>query len=160
MSQDSSGICSGSYYFYYLINSVFNVLILIFDHRLDYYDKAGEELLSRVLHRYFGTEPIGPNTLDNLIQGLNDEMMFHPIWRTIRTMLMTKKRENGKDEVFMFQYSHAGECGWGTSLGMGQDPRFQAAHFDEVILQFTNKVIMTARTWQKSKPPHGQLDPL
>ena len=103
--------------------------------RLSHY-KEDEDLAAKVRNRYFGNEAIGPDTLYNLCDGLNDEMMFHPIWRTIQMFLQAKH-----DQLYMFKYSHEGEVGWGTTVGMGEDPKMKAAHFDEVILQFTNKVI-------------------
>lgn len=91
--------------------------------------------MARVKHRYFGDAAIGRETLYNLCDGLSDEMMFHPIWRTIQMFMRAKH-----DQVYFFQYSHENEYDWASTIGMGDDPKIKAGHFDEVILQFTNKV--------------------
>ena len=77
---------------------------------------------------------------DHLTWAISDALFVYPFYRMLNT-LTTGPTLNNK--VFAYKYSHRGDASLTQIITNGGDASSKAvSHFDEVLIQFENKVIL------------------
>ena len=76
---------------------------------------------------------------DRLTRAISDSLFVYPFYRMLNTLTRPKDEA---DKVFAYKYSHRGEASLTQIITNGAEASKAVSHFDEVLIQFENKVIL------------------
>ncbi len=90
--------------------------------------------VTAIKQEIFGSDVIDESKAKVLSDAIGDVAFKLPFSKTLKSL-----KRNG-NPTYAYHYSHKGEFGFPQMMGYSGDQDLGVSHFDEVLLQFTNKV--------------------